>query len=367
MRNKEGYYINDFNMIYVQGTVDEKFYRKSTKKKATKDNIRWIKRNHRDVLLKLIDKNKPKQLNDFKSFALKIIEQTEHTRNANSQNGVMSRFKNHLVPTFENFALNDIKPLDIEAWQNKLLIKLSSASLKKCRDLLNLIMKKAYGNDLIAKNPCEFADNIIVQSEKTTPYTTLEVKLMIENSTGWFKIYLLLAFSTGLRAGELMGLQWDDINFNDGYIDLKRSISKGVITNGSSKNKNHNRLVEIIPLTLKALDNHYRNKKQNDKWIFVSSLGTPFKDSKTIIDYHLKPLLFKLNIKYKTLYATRHTFTSMMLNNGLDTSWVKNMLGHSQSSKITQDIYFTYKKDKNKIESANNIFSQELKKESKVL
>ncbi len=364
--NKNGYYINNYNKIYVQGTVDGIYYRKSTKKEATKTNLAYIKKYHYEVLLKLIDKTEDKKTieqNNFKIFGLLVIENTALTRNLNSQKGVISRFNNHLVPTFKNFALNDIKPFDIEHWQNKLLEILSSASVKKCRDLLNLICTKAYANDLIPKNPTEFAHNIKVNSKKTIPYTSSEVKLMLENAQGWFKTYLLLAFSTGLRTGELMGLQWEDINFNDGYIDLQRSISKGVVTNGSSKTKNHSRFVELIPLTLKALDKYKKANIKNEKWIFVSSLGTPFKESKTIVDHHLKPLLYKLGIEYKTLYATRHTFTSMMLNNGLDTSWVKNILGHSQSSKITEDIYYSYEKNEKIINSANNIFSQKIENE----
>lgn len=366
MRNKKGYFVSKSNKIYVQGTVDTVYYRKSTKKEATKINLAYIKKYHYEVLLKLIDKEKEKKTinqSNFKEFGLDVIYITSTLRNSNSQRGVLSRFNKHLVPYFENFSLVDIKPFDIENWQNKLLNTLSTASIKKCRDLLNVIMHKAYANDLIPKNPTQFADNIKVMSKKTIPYSPLEVKLMLENSTGWFNLFLLLAFSTGLRTGELMGLKWSDINFNDGYINLQRSISKGITTSGSAKTKNHNRLVELMPVTVEAMELYLKDLKKTQEWVFVSSLGLPFKESKTIVDFHLKPLLFKLGIEYKTLYATRHTFTSMMLNNGLETNWIKNMLGHSQSSKLTEDVYYTYQQNKKIIKSANNIFTQNIKSE----
>ncbi len=59
--NTNGYYINNFNKIYVQGTVDGIFYRKSTRKDATKTNLAYVKKYHFQVLLKLIDKIEEKK------------------------------------------------------------------------------------------------------------------------------------------------------------------------------------------------------------------------------------------------------------------------------------------------------------------
>lgn len=356
----KGWWVNDYGVVYVRGTVDGKSYKKSTKEKATKIYINYIKKNHRDVLLQLIDKNKPKKMSTkFIDFGKDIIDLTSKDRNLNSQKAINYTFEKHLKTYFEHYDIEDIKPLDIEKWQNKLLENLSTASAKKVRDLLNIIMKKAHGNDLIAKNPCEFADKIKVNSKKTKPYTELEMKLMLEHSDGWLHLFLLLAFSTGLRTGELMALKWEDINFENGYIDLKRSISKGVITEADeykSKIKNHERLIELTQVAVKTLSSYKINTNTNSNWIFTSQTGEPFKESATIIKYHFKPLLFKLGIEYRTIYATRHTFISMMLNNGFDKSWVKDMVGHSQSSNITEDVYFTFEKDDKRIESVNNMF-----------
>jgi len=68
-------------------------------------------------------------------------------------------------------------------------------------------------------------------------------------------------------------------------------------------------------------------------------------------------LLEKINVTYRELRVTRHTFTSMMLNNGFDKSWVKAMLGHSAKSTVTDEHYFTYKRDDSRLEVANNFFN----------
>jgi acylphosphatase len=168
-RNKKTGKLESMNVIYVLGTVDGRFYRKSTKKEATKLNIAWIKKNHRDVLLQLIDKDKeklmPTKKTDLESFGTMVLETSARgRRSANSQKCKIGNFKNHILPYFENYSLNDIKTTDVEVWQNKLLEKYSTSTVKKCRDILNLIFKKAQADDLVNKNYVEFVDNIAVES-----------------------------------------------------------------------------------------------------------------------------------------------------------------------------------------------------------
>jgi integrase len=363
LKNKKTGKIEAGNVIYVLGTIDGIFYRRSTKKKVNSINIAWIKKNARDVLLKLIAKeeihNKPIKLNDLESFGTMVLETTARgRRSANSQKCKLGNFKNHILPYFENYGLCDIKTTDVEVWQNKLLEKYSTSTVKKCRDILNLIFKKAQADDLVNKNYVEFADNVAVKSKKKVPYTKEELRLMVEHSTGWFKLYLTLVFSTGLRIGEAIGLQWEDIDLNNGFIDLKRSISKGVIvdaTDETNKTKNHQRIIPLDNTLKKELANYFMDRP-DDTWVFVNKYGNHFGDSKTLNVYYWKPLLAKLDIEDRTMYATRHTFVTLMKNNGADTAWLKSVIGHKQSSTVLDDVYFTHKSSAKDIKLANNFF-----------
>jgi len=356
MRNKDGYYISKHNIIYVQGTVENVFYRKSTRKKATKDNIKWIKKHYYDVLLKLIDKKQSRKIN-LSDFGKIVIENSENKRSSSQQRDTLSKFNNHILPTFKNFALTDIKVTDVENWQNKLLQRLSTSSVKKCREILNLIFKKALADDIIIKNYVELADNIRVVTTKRKPYTEHELRLIIEHSKDWFHIYLVLVASSGLRVGEAIGLKWDDIDLNNGFIDLKRSISKGIIVDETSltnKTKNHKRIIPLDKATVAALAN-YHMQKPNDTWAFVNKNDQPFYDAANINKYYWKPLLAKLNIEDKTMYALRHTWVSVMKNNGVSDSWLKAVGGWKQSSKVMDDMYYTFNQEK-LMKSSNNFF-----------
>lgn len=354
----KGWFVNEYEVIYVQGTVDGKFYRKTTGKQATPANIKWIIKNARDVLLKLIDNNAPKKKYGFNEFVLDVLELTKHKRSERTQKEYLGQFHRDIEPFFKNYKITDVSSMDIERWQNSLLERLSSASIKRARVIMSIALEKAVANDIISKNPISYADTISVVHEKREPYTAEEMRAIIDEADGWFKMFLVLAFSTGLRTGEVMGLQWEDVDFRNGVINLKRGISKGKIIDERSttnKSKNHCRTVELINDVVEMLLKYQRNR-MDDKWLFVTKYKEPFADTKSINNYYFKPLLKDLGIKYKTLYATRHTFTSMMLNSGFDRIWVKTMLGHSPSSTITESHYLKYEKNDVRIEAVNEFF-----------
>ena len=382
VRNKATGLLEEGNIIYVLGTVDGKFYRKSTGKEATKLNISWIEKNARDVLLKLIDnKNTEKPLKtSLEEYGLKVIQATSRARAFHTQKEKEGYFRNHILPYFQEkniYFLEDIKTTEIELWQNKMLKEKSTSTVKKAKDTLSLIMNKALADDIINKNYVTLSDPITVVTTKKVPYTAGEVTTLLKESDGWFKVFLYLIFSTGLRTGEAIGLMYSDIDFENGFIDLKRSITKGRVTekdgncpideyiqngykikifNNTNKTKNHQRIIPLDDTTKSILLEHFKNRTHNE-WVFVShKTNMVFSDSTTINRYYWKPLLNKTKIQDKDLYTSRHTYISIMKNNGADSAWLKATIGHVQSSKVLDDVYFTHESNLNDIKRANNFF-----------
>lgn len=77
---------------------------------------------------------------------------------------------------------------------------------------------------------------------------------------------------------------------------------------------------------------------------------------KTINKYYWKPLLNKTKIEDKDLYTSRHTYVTIMKNNGADEAWLKSVGGWAQSSRVLNDVYFTHESSKKDIQMANNFF-----------
>ena len=115
-----------------------------------------------------------------------------------------------------------------------------------------MLFTSAFEEDLIDKNL--FSMQILRNHKfkrkprKTKAYSVSEMKTILDNSSGWLKVFFELSFKYGLRTGECMGLKWSDFDFDKKYFRVQRSISKGYITESSElihENKNHLRDIYI--------------------------------------------------------------------------------------------------------------------------
>lgn len=148
-----------------------------------------------------------------------------------------------------------------------------------------------------------------------------EIKLLIKEAKDDLKDYLRVAFFTGLRTGELLGLKVKDIDMLDRKISIKRSLGQDNILN-TPKNFSSFRKIDILPIIENTLKSLCKNKS-NDDFLFSVKREKLRKD--------FKQLQVSLGIKsLRKLYDTRHSFASIMMSNGEESLWVSRvMLGHS--------------------------------------
>ena len=335
------------NRIYVHGTIDGIFYRKSTGKKVNPANKIWIKKaNPLKVLAEILEKDNPLKIKtDLESFGLSVLELTSSKRAIETQKDILRIFNNKILPYFCNFRMEDIKPIDIVKFLEIQKTQLSADRVRRIKNTFCLILDFAEENELILKNPIHTRSvsqvDLSYSVKNKKAYNTDEIRLILDNAKGWFKVFMDISFKLGLRTGETMALKWDDINLKTGTLSLKRSITRGVITEqneNKNSNKNHFRDIQILPSTLELLNSYY-SIRPSDEWLFINKDGKYYKESKTIVDYHLKPLLKKIGVEYKTLYATRHSYASIMKYAGENLESIQKVMGHSIGSNITQKHY----------------------------
>jgi len=339
----KGWYVSKEGVIYVQGSVSGKFHRKSTKLKHTPRNEAYIKKNARDVLLQLIEEER-RPIEDFATFARSVIASGAKRpgkrggRSEMAQRDAMSQLERHVIPEFRSYRIRDIKVSHVEIWVAGLLKKYSTSTVSKCVYLLKEVMHKAVANDIIQKNPVDYIDPVDVTHQKQHGYSIEDARRMMTESEGWIHVWLNLAFTTGMRTGELMGLMWDDIDWDMSVIFLQRSISKGRVNIGSSRTKNHKRIVPIMPQAMEIL-RKWREESRS-KWVFPSRTGEPYKESKAIAKRHLIPLLERLGIEYISLYATRHTFATIAENAMVDQETLSSIIGNSADVRARHYVDF---------------------------
>jgi integrase len=149
----------------------------------------------------------------------------------------------------------------------------------------------------------------------------------------------------GIRVGEAIGLRLGDINFSDRLITVERNIVKGII--GTPKN-GLIRQVDMSSQLAKVLGQIVLDRKEQllrlgmsadvlpSLWVFQNAVGEPLNDSK--VRKTFARLLTKAGLAQRNLHFLRHTFASLLIQQGESLAYVKEQMGHS-SIDVTVDVY----------------------------
>jgi len=160
------------------------------------------------------------------------------------------------------------------------------------------------------------------------------------------RLLLFLAMTTGLRQGELAGLQWKDIDFENLLIDVNKSVVHQII--GRCKTEASKKPVPLDEFTAQDLRDWLRETpyREPDDWVFASNSSRAGNKRgkqrlwlQTIMRYHIHPVVRELGINKRVSWHTfRRTFSSLLKANGEDVKVVQELLRHA-SARITMDVY----------------------------
>jgi integrase len=160
-------------------------------------------------------------------------------------------------------------------------------------------------------------------------------RILAAARTPWRVLYCILTMD-GLRAGEALGLQWQDVDLNRRLLNIRRSAWCGKIK--TAKNESSETVLPI-PEPLAEILRQYRQEwKPNPAgFLFATRNGCPPSSNK-IIEYHLGPLLDALELDRRGLHAFRHTHASLLLESGANIKVVQRQLRHSDE-RTTLGVY----------------------------
>ena len=342
------------NNIYLDINFNGVRKRQSTNLKKTATNLKLIEK---EIIPKIqvamangtfsFEDKKDISSNIFGKFAESYFEILKSRIRTTTYKGNLVHYTNHIKPYFENKLISNIKPIDLEKWQNELIKKgYSQNTLTRYKSIFFAIMEKAYKNDIIENNPFKKAEqpkqkksnieNILEDDKKISPFTEDELNIMF-SFTGYMGYYIYFAVYTGMRPSEILALNWTDIDFENKRIAVFKSLLDGEIN--KTKTVSSTRYVDLLPnLETKLLQ---WKKECNSKTIlFPNKYGERFY-SHAGVSKTFKEKLQKNNIKYRYLYQLRHTFASRYisrLSDGVNILWVSRMLGHKDVS-VTLNTY----------------------------
>ncbi|OCL91388.1 site-specific integrase [Arcobacter porcinus] len=355
-----------YNNYYLDFFYDGKRIKRSTGLVANEKNLLELKLTIIPEIIKAITGSS--EIEYFKKdilfidFSLNFFKSYESTVRPHVFHDTFLQFNRHIKPHFKDFLIKDIKPFHIEDWQNKLLKKFKPTTVQRKRSIFHSILEKATINDVIIMNPFKKVKS--PNSYKTkfkklndfnnsvSVFNTDEILLLLKNSQGNLYYFISIMLYTGMRPGEVVALNWEDIDFKLKRIAVDKNIRNGIL--GNVKTPSSVRYVDIIPSLEVELLKFYDSSIKTS-FIFITNRNKPYFSHITFTQ-KFKRLLIKLDINDKFLYNLRHTFASSMISQGVNILWVSKMLGHKDVS-ITLKIYTKYiqSNDYDRIKELSNI------------
>lgn len=343
-----------YNNYYLDFIYNKKRIKRSTGLIVNDENLKELKINIIPELIKALSGNKEieyfKKDILFKDFALKYFEIYKGTVRHHVFHNIIIHYNNHIKSYFEEYPIKDIKPIQLEEWQNKLLLKYKPSSVTKFRSILYSIFEKAFVNDIIDVNPLSKVKSPLTirpkykkldeEDDIVYPFNKDEMIKILENSTGNLYYFIVIMVYTGMRPGEIISLTWNDIDLDKKRIAVDKTLLRGTL--GDVKTPSSVRYVDIIP----SLETELIKLKEDfgtNEYLLISSHHKRFY-SHDILGKRFRQLLRDLNIKERRLYNLRHTFASIMISEGYNILWVSRMLGHKDVS-ITLKVYTKYIKE----------------------
>ena len=151
---------------------------------------------------------------------------------------------------------------------------------------------------------------------------------------------------TGMREGEALGVQWTDIDFHNGFLEVRRTVGyrKGELLSGSPKSGKARRvdMAAALAVRLQARYDKVRedaalNEKALCPWVFPNRAGMP-QDASHLCSRIWHPLLATAGLRRVKFHTLRHTYASLLIMRGESLPYIKDQLGHS-SIQVTVDLY----------------------------
>jgi integrase len=210
------------------------------------------------------------------------------------------------------------------------------ATIRHYLVLLHGILETAVLWGYLTRNPCDGIKAPRVRNPEMDFLIPEEVRQLLDAADPEYRALLATAAMTGMRQGELLALQWDAIDWRGGTIRVRRSLYRGEFVDPKSAHS-----VRTIGMSkrLAAILLEHKVSAPYSPWdlVFCTAQGTPL-DQANLYNRVFQPTLRRAGLRRIRFHDLRHTFASMLINQGENLKYVQAQLGHA-SITTTVDRY----------------------------
>lgn len=283
----------------------------------------------------------------LQDFLLDFLEKYKMNLSITTYNCYMRICKKYIIPLLGDIKLCDIRPIHIQNYVDDLLDLLTPQTIKVHLNILNLALKRAYRLKLIKENVVQFVEVPKNKKYKNEIYNAEDMKKLLEKSRETsLELPIILASGLGLRISEILGLTWNNIDFNDFTITIDKITvrDKGQVILKEPKTESSIRTIsapkEII-LILKQLKKDrlaakLRGEKSHRELIFYDKNLNPI--AQDVLSKKFRYFLQENNLKHIRFHDLRHSHVTMLIDAKVPIKVISERVGHSNVN-TTLNIY----------------------------
>ncbi len=257
----------------------------------------------------------------------------------------------HIKPTLGRLKLNALAPAHVQGlYRDRLDSGLAPATVQKIHVVLHKALSQAMMWSLVPRNATEAVTAPRPTQKEIRPLDRKQVKALLEAACeDRLEALYVLAVTTGMRQGELLGLKWEDVDLAHGTIRVRRTLTRkgGHLLLGEPKTRKSRRTIQLAGRALGALKVHCKAQLEERMahvglWedhglVFATQAGTLINPS-NLTKRSFKPLLEKAGLPRVRFHDLRHTAATLLLMQSVHPKYVQELLGHSTIA-ITLDTY----------------------------
>lgn len=250
-----------------------------------------------------------------------------------------------ILPRWRSYKLSEVKAVEVEQWLKRLCFEngdpLAKGSKAKIRNIMSALYSHAIRWEWATKNPITSVRQSAKRQMIPEILTVDELVNLLRVIPEPFRTAVFLDGASGLRVGELLGLKWEDVDFEHNVIHIKRSIVKQRI--GPPKTEASQKPIPLNTELAKSLRLWKMKTTYNraDDWIYASTKmnGTQPYWPNSIFRVYIKPAARKIGLTKRIGWHTfRHTFGTILNANGENPKVIQELLRHA-NLKVTMDTY----------------------------
>ncbi|WP_195251743.1 tyrosine-type recombinase/integrase [Romboutsia sp. 1001713B170207_170306_H8] len=284
----------------------------------------------------------------LKNHILEFLEKYKENISITTYNNYLRICNKYIIPIIGSIKLEDLKPIHIQNYVDDLVGILSPQTIKIHINILNLALRRAYRLKLIRDNVVEYIEIPKSKKFKNKIYNQENMlKLLNISKNTELELPIVLAVGLGLRISEILGLTWDNIDFEEKHITINKITvrSNGKVILKSPKTDASIRTISA-PLEIINLLREHKRKcielklrgiiKKDNNFIFFDKNGMPI--AQDVLSRKFSRFLEKNNLDHIRFHDLRHSHVTLLINSKVPIKVISERVGHSNIN-TTLNIY----------------------------